>query len=542
MFEPHALLRRPGGLYFKIERGLGGGSMGEVYVVRDGNLANRQRVIKVLQAELAPKPVAVERFLRKARAMARLRHPNIVSIEDIGMLEDERGRPTVPYYVMPFVEGESLRALLDQKRTLPPGRALDLIRQAASGLAAMHAAGVIHCDVKPDNLVISKADGALVLIDFGVMHLEVEGAREGFYGTYGYASEHQLEGHAPRREDDLYSLSMVLYELLVGVRPFAEHGSGVKGALARAGKHAISLRERGIDHAILETLVERGIHPDVAKRWPDAETMMRSAKHVRTLFDDAKPLAALARSPANAARIHLQTTRVALVPAPAKITPTDLADPTRPRLVHHDEIVTRVPPARKPWAQLPISETKPSVGVVSLKELIPSQPAKTLPPPFRAALDEARVEPPKPRPRIDIAVLALSIVVLAASIVGAGWVLAGSTLASTPAASVASAPSTTEIVPASKSVSAPETVTAPQMVTPDASASSHAVEPMRTPLVASVRKRSAPPSTSSATSPTTTNTVASMRSTPRALPARSESGIFDPWAAPPTASSYPLTK
>lgn len=355
MYAPETILRRPGGLYFKVERALGGGAMGEVYVVRDPNLANRRRVIKVLHAAAASHPPSVERFFKEARAMARLHHANIATVDDIGTLVDEGGRTTSPYYAMPWVEGESVRALLARRRRLAPEEALDLVIQAASALGAMHEAGVIHCDIKPDNLVVS--NGKLAVIDFGVMHLEASGEREGFHGTFAYASAHQLAGKTPRREDDLFSLSMVLYELVAGARPFAEMGSGPDAARARAGKRARPLREHGIDHALLEAIVEGGIDPRPEKRWSDASSMVRALKRVRTLF-------ATADARATRRGVHLRTTRHAPL-APERISPTDLADPTVLTTMNvADEVVTVVP--QRPERVAP---TMASAGVIRVEEI-----------------------------------------------------------------------------------------------------------------------------------------------------------------------------
>ena len=404
---PETILRRPGGLYFKVERALGGGAMGNVYVVRDPNLANRRRVIKVLHADAAAHPPAVERFVREARAMARLQHPNIAAVEDIGMIEDERGRPKTSFYVMPYVEGESVRSLLARRRRLPPKDALALVIQAATALVAMHGAGVIHCDIKPDNMVVTEG-GKLVVIDFGVMHLEAAGEREGFYGTFAYASDHQVAGKTPRREDDLFALSMVLYELLAGVRAFSEHGSGPDAARARAGKKARPLRDFGIDHALLETLVEGGIDPDDKKRWTDAEAMLRALKRVATLFDDKERAAPPLMDP------HLRTTRHAPL-AHEKISPTDLADPTvLRRVAPEDEIATVVPPKPPAAAALTLA----SAGVVH---------AADAPRSFKPVqLNLPRVPaPPRRITAYDLAMAGGALVLLVASVAFAIWIARG---------------------------------------------------------------------------------------------------------------------
>lgn len=361
--------------------------------------------------------------------MARLHHPNIAGVEDIGTLEDDRGLVGAPYYAMPYVDGESVRALLKRRIRLSPGEALDLVIQAAAGLAAIHDAGVIHCDVKPDNLVIARANGAVVLIDFGVMHLEVEGERSGFYGTFAYASDHQVAGKTPRREDDLFSLSMVLYELVTGVRAFADFGSGSEGARARAGKRPTPARKHGIEHPILETLIETGLHPDEAKRWSDAGTMKRALERVRTLFVERGAPEAKQAPTKNA-------------PLGRKITPTDLADPTvpRPRAIG-DEIVTRVSLAAIPPRA--IEATKASAGMrkfdtavtivnapapVPIVGAAPPVSRDVLPPtvlrPLAAAF--ARKQAPLRAPRSqrrDVWLAVSSMVLLAASIVVAAWIL-----------------------------------------------------------------------------------------------------------------------
>ena len=214
-------LRAALGGSYAIERELGGGGMSRVFVAEDRAL-ERPVVIKVLHPELAA-GVNVDRFKREVQLLARLQHPHIVPILSAGEADG------LPYYVMPFVRGESLRARLERGPLAPP-EAAGLLADVAKALAAAHAEGVVHRDIKPDNILVS--GGAAVVADFGIAKAlssarlkEDAGTLTSLgtsLGTPAYMAPEQVAGDPNvDARADLYSLGCVAYEALTGASPFA---------------------------------------------------------------------------------------------------------------------------------------------------------------------------------------------------------------------------------------------------------------------------------------------------------------------------------
>jgi serine/threonine protein kinase len=193
---------------------IGYGGMAVVYRARQESL-DRTVAVKVLSENLAASPEFMERFRREARTAARLRHPNVITVYDFG--EDERG---VPYLVLEYIEGPTLADLMDAG--LDDDRVADLLDEIAAGLDYAHARGVVHRDVKPGN-VLTTLDGRVILADFGLAWL-LEGAQltmtGGMIGTPEYMSPEQAAGLPFDQRADVYALGIVLYEMLVGERPF----------------------------------------------------------------------------------------------------------------------------------------------------------------------------------------------------------------------------------------------------------------------------------------------------------------------------------
>jgi serine/threonine protein kinase len=201
---------------------IGHGGMAVVYRARQESL-DRTVAVKVLSEHLAASTEFLERFRREARTAANLRHPNVITVHDYG--QDERG---VPYLVLEYIEGATLADLMDAG--LDDGRIPTLLDQIAAGLDYAHARGVIHRDIKPGNVLITE-DGRAVLADFGLAWL-LEGAHltltGGVIGTPEYMSPEQAAGEPIDHRSDVYALGVVLYEMLVGERPFvAETPIGV---------------------------------------------------------------------------------------------------------------------------------------------------------------------------------------------------------------------------------------------------------------------------------------------------------------------------
>ncbi len=193
--------------------------MGEVYRARDEKL-QRDVALKLLQSRLANQPAAVARFVREAQAASALNHPNIITIFDAG--EDEAGR----FIVMEFVRGQTLRALVG--KDIEFEKLLRIVSQIAKALSAAHAGGVVHRDIKPENIMV-RDDGYVKVVDFGLARWEVtEGdaiprthtADGTLLGTLRYMSPEQASGHRVRAATDIFSLGIVLYEIVTGKHPF----------------------------------------------------------------------------------------------------------------------------------------------------------------------------------------------------------------------------------------------------------------------------------------------------------------------------------
>ena len=193
---------------------IGHGGMATVYRANQERL-DRTVAIKVLSENLAQSSEFMERFRREARTAANLRHPNVITVHDFG--EDERG---VPYLVLEYIEGPTLADLMDAG--LDDARIPDLLDQIAAGLDYAHARGVVHRDIKPGNVLFTD-DGRAVLADFGLAWL-LEGTKltltGGVIGTPEYMAPEQASGEPIDHRTDVYSLGVVLYEMLVGERPF----------------------------------------------------------------------------------------------------------------------------------------------------------------------------------------------------------------------------------------------------------------------------------------------------------------------------------
>jgi eukaryotic-like serine/threonine-protein kinase len=209
---------------YEILEKIGQGGMGAVYKVRH-RLLDEPRVIKVIRSPLEPTPEAEERFLREARTACRLRHPNVAVLHDFALGEDGRA-----YIVLEHIEGATLRELLGKLGTPPLSLALEIARQAALALQYLHRQRIVHRDISPGNLMLTRdfEGGPLVkLIDLGLARSLEAGSdsltRGVFVGKVRYASPEQFDEGPVDERSDLYSLGVVLYELLTGRCPIAGH-------------------------------------------------------------------------------------------------------------------------------------------------------------------------------------------------------------------------------------------------------------------------------------------------------------------------------
>jgi serine/threonine protein kinase/tetratricopeptide (TPR) repeat protein len=207
------------GPQYRLERELGRGGMGVVFLATDTTL-DRRVAIKVVHPELAPHESITRRFLAEARTIARLRHPNIVAIHAAGSANG------LLYYVMDEVAGESLRQRLSRQGRLPTGETARIVSDLASALDAAGRAGVVHRDVKPENVLLDEVTGRALLADFGIARAvaaDAGGSSTGqgvAVGTPVYMSPEQAAGEEIDSRSDLYALGVVAYEMLAGHPPF----------------------------------------------------------------------------------------------------------------------------------------------------------------------------------------------------------------------------------------------------------------------------------------------------------------------------------
>jgi serine/threonine-protein kinase len=203
------------GRYHVLER-IAAGGMGEVFRAHDAVLA-REVAVKVLHRSLSSDQGFVDRFRREARAAATLNHPNIVAVYDWGAVDG------IYYMVMEYVQGRSVRELLNAGGKLAPAQAAEILRQTLSALEHAHARGIVHRDLKPENILITR-DGVVKLTDLGLARAfaDAKNTRAGaITGTVQYLSPEQIRGEPADPRSDLYSLGIVAYELLTGELPYS---------------------------------------------------------------------------------------------------------------------------------------------------------------------------------------------------------------------------------------------------------------------------------------------------------------------------------
>ena len=290
-------LQRSLGDAYRIERELGGGGMSRVFVALETSL-QRQVVVKVLLPELAA-GVSVERFRREIYLAAQLQHPHIVPLLSAGESEG------LPYFTMPYVDGESLRARLVRERELPVPQAIRVLRDVASALAYAHERGVVHRDIKPDNVLLSH--GIAVVTDFGVAKALTASSEYGpapatpgltslgvTLGTPHYMAPEQGTGDPGMdHRVDIYAFGATAYEILTGEPPFTGNSPhAILGAHIAALARPITAVRPGLPpllgHVIMKCLEKRP-----ADRPQSAEEIIRVLDALGTPTGGTVPLAAL---------------------------------------------------------------------------------------------------------------------------------------------------------------------------------------------------------------------------------------------------------
>ena len=255
---------------YSLQRELGRGGMGIVYLARDVQL-DRDVAIKVLPSHLASTAASRERFLREARTAAGLSHPHIVPIHRVG---ESAG---FVYFVMSYVEGETLGERLRRDGPLPPADATRVLREVAWALAYAHGRGIVHRDVKPDNILLEAGTGRALVTDFGIAHggaASVTSTDPGkIMGTANFMSPEQAAGGPIDGRSDMYALGVVGYLAVSGRLPF--EASNLPALLVRqATENAPSVLDAapGLP-AALAAAIDRSLARDPARRYPNGEAM-----------------------------------------------------------------------------------------------------------------------------------------------------------------------------------------------------------------------------------------------------------------------------
>ena len=273
--------------HYRVLSRLGAGGMGEVYLAEDVRLG-RKLALKIVSARLAQDEDRLRRFQWEARSVSALNHPNVITIYDIGEADGQH------FIATEFIDGETLRARVSGG-PLPPALALDFVVQAARGLEAAHALGIVHRDIKPENVMIRR-DGLVKVLDFGLAKLVsddspvdadatggFETMRGEILGTVAYMSPEQARGLPVDARSDVFSLGVVLYEMLSGTPPFlGETPMDTLAAVLNSAPASLS-HLPGVG-AALDGAVQCALEKDRDRRWPSPRSF---ADAVREAFGGA---------------------------------------------------------------------------------------------------------------------------------------------------------------------------------------------------------------------------------------------------------------
>jgi serine/threonine protein kinase len=256
---------------YRLEDRLGAGGMAMVYRARDLTL-ERTVSIKILRKDYSDNPEFRRRFHQEAKAAANLSHPNIVTVHDFGYAENQL------FIVMEYVPGTDLKTMLKQRGRINVAEAIDLMVQACAGLGYAHRAGLVHCDVKPQNMIVTP-DHRLKILDFGIARalatISPNEKSDIVWGSPQYFSPEQAAGDPPMPASDVYSLGVVFYEMLTGRLPFI--ATSAEG-LARLHREALPPSPRKFNSAIpipLEQVLLKVISKEPSARYRTADQLGR---------------------------------------------------------------------------------------------------------------------------------------------------------------------------------------------------------------------------------------------------------------------------
>jgi len=298
------------GTVYRIVRMIGAGGMGTVYDVEDTTVGKRY-VLKTLHPELYGRKDLAKRMQAEARTLARLSHPNIVEVVTAGATTDDL---RLPFYVMEKLNGQNLRTILNKKGSLDLPHALHIGIDLLDALDNAHDKGVIHRDVKPDNIFLHRNTNGVTttkLLDFGIMRLldAGPGVTAGrFMGTLRYAAPEQLRGDSLSAQTDLYAAGLVVYEMIAGRGPFDELEDANKIAAAHINMAPPSFVSLGaVVPSTLEKLVLGALSKDATKRPKDAFTFAAQLRNMKRTLSLDKPMESATSRPTEVPVVGLMT-------------------------------------------------------------------------------------------------------------------------------------------------------------------------------------------------------------------------------------------
>ncbi len=261
---------------YEVFKHIGQGGMADVFLAMD-TILNREVAIKILRSELCADPVSVVRFEREAQAATTLSHTNIVEIYDVGEYKGHR------YIVMEYVPGRTLKQVIRSRGSLEPDEAIDIEKQLVSAVSEAHHKGIIHRDIKPQNIIV-KSDGSIKILDFGIAiakgNIQVTQANN-VMGSVHYLAPELAKGKPASVQSDIYALGIVLFEMLSGDVPF-KADSAVQVALMQMRNEMPSIRT--INPSIpqsIENIITRATAKDPSKRYSSCVDMLDD---LRTCF------------------------------------------------------------------------------------------------------------------------------------------------------------------------------------------------------------------------------------------------------------------
>ncbi len=515
---------------YRLDSLLAEGGMGSVYRATHVMLG-KTVAIKLIKAAIMTSPEIVRRFQREARAATALNHPNIVSVYDLGQTPDG-----TLYIAMEFIDGPSLKALIQAGRSIPPERTISILRQVAGALAVAHKHNIIHRDLKPHNIMLATAsDGSELakLVDFGIAKTFDEATQltslGSALGTPYYMSPEQIEGRAVDGRSDLYALGIILYEMLAGEVPFADQSTpAVLVRQLRERPARPSLKNPAVSLA-LEAIALRCLEKDPEQRFQTADDFAAALKDASATLSDAASGATLpmnrAVTPSQDATIPMPRPSPApsAAPLPASAAPTSVAPPPLPppASVAPASVAPPLPPA----SVAPASVAPPQPAIVAPTHVAPppqAAPVSSAPrtdPATKPTVPAMQLPPPQPAApqgsKSPVAALLAVAAIIVLAVAGYMWWVNRQAPAPTTVASTSSEPP--KAVPAMAAQTEPAPPAATESAAPAASSAPVASEPATAPKDAAA----------AATKDT---------SAPKNAPAKGATAVA---AAPPPARSTP---